>query len=87
MFISLIRMCLLVCSVPKALQYCKTDVFLPPKAPITYWGANWPGVLTDPSCPGEEDFTQPSKQASKQASKQECEVPRQGFARRFGARY
>ena len=38
-----------------ALPYCSTDVFLPPKAPITYWGANWPGGLTDPSCPGEEE--------------------------------
>ena len=40
---------------PKALQYCKTDFFLPPKAPITCWGATWPGGLTDPSCPGEEE--------------------------------
>ena len=46
--------CLLI-YVPKALLYCNTDIFLPPKAPITNWGAKWPGGLTDPSCPGEEE--------------------------------
>ena len=30
-------------------------VSTPSESPNNNWGANWPGGLTDPSCPGEED--------------------------------
>ena len=29
-------------------------LFTPSESPNNNWGANWPGGLTDPSCPGEE---------------------------------
>ena len=44
--------------------YCKTShntlpntlqVFTPSESPNNSWGAKWPGGLTDPSCPGEEE--------------------------------
>ena len=37
------------------IQTIRKQLSHPPKAPITIWGANWPGGLTDPSCPGEEE--------------------------------
>ena len=41
-------------------MYCadklrKIANFHTPRKPHEIWGANWPGGLTDPSCPGEEE--------------------------------
>ena len=36
-------------------QYIQKASRTPSESPNNSWGANWPGVLTDPSCAGEEE--------------------------------
>ena len=37
-----------------SVQVLHNLLFTPSESPNNNWGANWPGGLTDPSCPGEE---------------------------------